>query len=91
MEPAMNTHDIDLIPADLRDIDALLTQAAAEDRSAAPLHAGLNSRIFEATRHGIAARLPAPIPFDRARHAGAVRPLASHAPLRLAAGLALAA
>lgn len=87
-----HTIDRGLIPADLLPMDALLAELAraeASDAGGAP-RPDLAGRIFDATRGTIAAHTPAPIHIDSARRdASPARRVG--APIRLAAGLALAA
>jgi hypothetical protein len=78
---------VDELPADLRSLDAALGSLAEADRAAAP--ADLEARVFAATREAL---IPASLPMA---HSG--QPLHARAssrfftPMRLAAGLALAA
>lgn len=80
--------DLDQIPTDLREVDELLEEMASAETAGVP--SGLNERIFDATRGAIVARESRPM------HVGSVRgspiPVSARlaAPMRLAAGLALA-
>lgn len=100
MERNMNTkraidhdrdQDRDQIPAELLEIDALLGQVARADVAAGPSRADLSQRIFNATRGAIAAHTPLPIKIESARRVGGPVPMRGGAPMRIAAGLALAA
>lgn len=104
MEQPMKTNDlnsgvvepseIDLIPAELREVDAMLSTMASADRrpnGKLAVRSDLNGRIFDATRGVIAANTPAPISMELARETSARSFWKTGAPMRAAAGLALAA
>ncbi|MDX2016365.1 MAG: hypothetical protein SFY95_01840 [Planctomycetota bacterium] len=78
----LHTHDL---PADLRSLDAALASLAEADRAAAP--ADLEARVFAATRESL---IPAPLPITHSGQPGRVS-TRFFTPMRLAAGLALAA